>query len=359
MAKTSIPTAKTPIPKAKTPLEAPIMLKLLTSVTSIGMDWGGLQTQLTTVVAQVANGVAAQVANGVATQVANGVATQVANQVANQVTNEVANCVADQWRVQGVQGGVQAGGSNRAQPAKKKSRGKRATRCGAIQSIITQVMLDGLKVADASVIGSDDQPGPDNVNGNNKSPWQFNFEADPEDEVNCKITKQWVHDVMHSKGMEELRSKGKITGDQFHEDYVQNLLIHSLDLARKNIKINEDKTGVRKKKLAKSKYKSKWLQRQKDLATNQLNASKNWKWGNPTRLPIPEIFFLPEYQLDSESNPMPDLSCMRNPIQPKVYCRYRASAAYEMLTPGWRSHEITLLFHALDKKHRKDTGNRP
>ncbi|KAG8722879.1 hypothetical protein FRC08_004509 [Ceratobasidium sp. 394] len=37
----------------------------------------------------------------------------------------------------------------------------------------------------------------------------------------------------------------------------------------------------------------------------------------------------------------------------------RNGADYEILTPGWRSKEVTRCFYALDKKHGKDAGNQP
>ena len=57
--------------------------------------------------------------------------------------------------------------------------------------------------------------------------------------------------------------------------------------------------------------------------------------------PISEDFFKPKYQSDSESNLTPDLRNMETVIPMARYQQLRNGAAYEMLTPGWRSQEVS------------------
>ena len=61
-------------------------------------------------------------------------------------------------------------------------------------------------------------------------------------------------------------SNGNITDEQFTEPFVRQLLIHSFDTARSNIKTNEDESGEREKRREESKDKSKKIQRRKDVS---------------------------------------------------------------------------------------------
>ncbi|KAG8722868.1 hypothetical protein FRC08_004498 [Ceratobasidium sp. 394] len=232
--------------------------------------------------------------------------------------------------------------------AKKEGRGRSGR-------IITKVMKDGLRVAGVKDIGSDRQPGPDDVDEDNEAPWVIDFDAGPEAPVNREVVDRWISEVIGHQDMSALVNGGKISGHQCSQAFVRKLLIHSFDTARANIKLNQDETGALRKRQEMSKDNSKKAARRRELCSNRREAAKNRLWRD---LPIPDSWFEPEYHSDSESNPVPDLSRMRNTITTAAYKKMRNGADYEILTPGWRNDEVTR-FRALDKKHQKVTGNRP
>ncbi|KAG8737674.1 hypothetical protein FRC10_007955 [Ceratobasidium sp. 414] len=292
---------------------------------------------------ELANKLVDPVAQAVANQITNQVATRVANQVATQVVNQM-----------NMQAAPQAGPAQAPQPSKK--RGKRAERCEVIQRIVTKVMISGLAVEGVKDIGSDRQPGPDDVDADNEAPWEIDFDAGPEDPANQEVVDRWVREVIRHPDMATLVNEGKITADKCSHAYVRKLLIHSFDTARSNIKINQDETGALRERQEISKDNSKKAARRRDLCSKRHEAAKTRRWRG---VPIPDSWFVPEYHSDSESNPMPNLSGMRNTITAAAYKAMRKGADYEMLTPGWRSDEVTRCFHSLDNKHWKDVGNQP
>ncbi|KAG9083194.1 hypothetical protein FRC06_004662 [Ceratobasidium sp. 370] len=216
--------------------------------------------------------VAQAVANQITNQITNQVATRVANQVATQVANRM-----------NVQAAPQAGPAQAPHPSKKtREEG------GAI----------GLGVGGVKDIGSDRQPGPDDVDADNEAPWVIDFDAGPEDPVNQEVVDRWIREVLRHPDMATLVNEGKITADKSSHAYVRKLLIHSFDTARSNIKINQDEMGA--------------LHKRQEISKDN----------------------------NSESNPVPDLSGMRNTITTTAYKAMRKGTDYEMLTPGWRSDEM-------------------
>ncbi|KAG9092168.1 hypothetical protein FRC06_000216 [Ceratobasidium sp. 370] len=302
--------------------------------------------------------------------------------VSNQVVDRVVAGVADQVAelIASWDGPARGQASGRGK--------KRRERCGSIQRVITKVMLAGLQVGKADEIGSASQPGPLDLDEDDEAPWVIDWQAGPNGPANREVVARWVQEVLQDEAvsrtsdekasssmanlpatkMQDLLQNGTITEAQCSERYVRLLLIHSFDTARKFIKINEDVSGERMERLQAAKDKGKRKQRQKDLrgspvltqlwklCNNRREASKTRFWQGK---PIPALFFKPEYHSDSEADPEPDVSQILDPISAEGYKRRRNGADYEMLTPGWRSDEITKAFHWLDEGHRKDTNNRP
>ncbi|KAG9082711.1 hypothetical protein FRC06_004890 [Ceratobasidium sp. 370] len=233
---------------------------------------------------------------------------------------------------------------------------KRKERCGHLQCVITKLMLSGLHVAKVDQIGSEDQPGPLDLDEDDEPPWEIDFSKSPDHAVNKEVVKQWVHDVLNSDDLEMLVAKGKLKPEECTEAFVRSLLINSFDAARKAIKINQDETGERLKRVKDSKEKSKKKQRRKALCSNRWNSSRGRLWNDKE---IPKAFFKPEYHSDSEADPAPNLSTLERPMTSARYAELRNGAAYEMITPGWRSQEMTRLFRWLDEQHKADTNNRP
>ncbi|KAG9122536.1 hypothetical protein FRC07_001045 [Ceratobasidium sp. 392] len=231
---------------------------------------------------------------------------------------------------------------------------KQKERCGYMQRVIMKFMLSGLHVAQVDKIGAEEQPGPLDLDKDNKPPWEIDFSKLLDHAVNKEVVEQWVQDVLNSDDLEMLVAKGKLKQEECTEQLVWSLLINSFDAARKAIKINQDKTQLRRVK--ESKEKSKKKQRQKALCSNRWNTSQGRLYKGKV---IPKVFFKPEYHSDSEANPVPDLSGLEKPMTAERYAQLCNGATYEMITPGWRNQEMTDLFRWLDVEHKKNTNNQP
>ncbi|KAG9121019.1 hypothetical protein FRC07_003212 [Ceratobasidium sp. 392] len=232
---------------------------------------------------------------------------------------------------------------------------KRKERCGHLQRVITKIMIQGLRVAKVEMIGSEDQPGPEDIDEDNESPWEIDFSKSPTHADNKAIVDKWVEEVLTSDDLANLVAAGKLQEAQCTEQLVRSLLINSFDAARKAIKVNQDTTGDRLKRLKASKEKSKQKQRHRDLCYNRWRASQGKLYRGKE---IPKVFFKPQYHSDSEADPEPDLSELERPMTLERYAELRSGATYEMITPGWRRTEMTTLFHWLDQQHKINT-NRP
>ncbi|KAG9082229.1 hypothetical protein FRC07_014270, partial [Ceratobasidium sp. 392] len=225
----------------------------------------------------------------------------------------------------------------------------RKPRCGHLQRVITKVMIEGLHVKKVDQIGSENQPGPLDLDEDDEAPWEIDFSKAPTHPENKEVVDRWVANVLASADLEALVANGKLNEAQCTEALVRSLLINSFDAARKAIKINQDATGRRLERVKASKDKSKRKQRQMDLCSNRWKASQGKIYEGKT---IPRAFFKPSYHSDSEANPEPDLSTLERELNPERYVQLRNGATYEMLTPGWRSGEMTKLFHWLDGQHK-------
>lgn len=222
--------------------------------------------------------------------------------------------------------------------------------------MITRLLKQGLGVSKLEHIGSDRQPNMFDLDDDNEGPWPIDWAVGPNHPSNRDIVDHWVDEVMRDKEMIRLHRKQKITDEQFTDDFVRTLLPHTFDTVRKFIKINNDESGRRAQRLKESKERSKRKERRRELALQRQEIALQRTWRGK---PIPEEFFDPEYHSDSENNPTPDLSNMYEPIPMARYKELRGGADYEMLTPGWRSQDMTDMFHWLTKEYRASKGNRP
>ncbi|KAG8703872.1 hypothetical protein FRC08_002587 [Ceratobasidium sp. 394] len=220
----------------------------------------------------------------------------------------------------------------------KEKKGKE--RCRIVQRIITHKLKE-----DPLISG-----------GSGEAPWEIDWFEQPDHPSNRDTVECWVGKVMQDKEMIQLHKKRQITDEQFTEGYIRSLVPHTFDSARNFIKINRDESGKRAQKLKESKERSKRKERRRELAKQRQQIALERTWHGK---PIPAAFFEPEYHSDSESDPAPDLSNMEVIIPMSDYQKLRDGADYEMLSPGWRSQEITKLFHWLTKEYRHAKGNRP
>ncbi|KAG8714130.1 hypothetical protein FRC12_010563 [Ceratobasidium sp. 428] len=241
-------------------------------------------------------------------------------------------------------------------PVREGRKRKRRERCRLVQGINTRILKKGLRVSKLEDIGSDRQPDALDLDGDDEAPWIVDWTVGPDHLSNREVVNHWVDEVMQDKEMVRLHRKQKITDDQFTDDFVRSLLPHTWDTVRKFIKINHDASGRRARRLKESKERSKRKERRRELAAQRGAIARERTWRGK---PIPKEFFDPSYHSDSENDPTPDLSGIYPPIALPRYKDLRAGADYEMLTPGWRSQEITDLFHWLTKEYRQSKGNRP
>ncbi|QRV96234.1 hypothetical protein RhiJN_24252 [Ceratobasidium sp. AG-Ba] len=244
-----------------------------------------------------------------------------------------------------------------AGPVQERER-KRRERCRLIQAsaIITRLLKKGLGVKRLEDIGSNEQPNALDLDGDDEGPWRINWAVGPDHLINHDIVDRLVDEVMRDKEMIRLHRRQKITDNQFTNDFVRSLLPHTWDTVRKFIKVYNDGSGRRAQRLRESKERSKRKERRRELAAQRGAIARERTWRGK---PIPTEFFNPEYHSDSENNPAPDLAGVNPPISLARYKELRGGADYEILTPGWRSQEMTELFHWLTAEYRKSKGNRP